>query len=80
MPTVPADPWEEFRTLPAMLTPEQVKLVLNLDSMKAVYTRKERGQIPGVLQISKRRWRVRKAVLLRSLSPQGHATTPDQES
>lgn len=66
------DPWHEFRDLPAMLDPEQVRQVLNLKTMVSVYRRKARGQIAGVVQISEKRWRVRKAILLRSLT-QGHA-------
>jgi hypothetical protein len=70
------DPWHEFRDLPALLTPKQVLAVLNLETMKAVYRRKENGSLPGVVQISRKRWRVRKAVLLRSLL-QGHAPSND---
>jgi len=73
------DPWNEFRDLPAMLVPTEVAAILRV-SVKTVYNRKAAGTLPGVVvDPSGQGFLVRKAVLLKSLLPQGRSSTPSNE-
>ena len=74
--TPTSDRWDDFAHLPALLTPAEVAQVLRIRSMKTLYTRKRRGQIPGVVPVGKRGWLVRKKDLLRSLQ-QGRAASSE---
>ena len=66
------DPWDEFRQLPPLLTVQEVATLLRV-TVKAVYSRKERGQLAGVISDGARGFLVRKSALLRSLLQQGRA-------
>lgn len=62
-----AERWDDFSNYPALLTAKEVGDILRIKSVKTVYTRMRRGQIPGVIKTGKRGLLVRKKDLLRFL-------------
>jgi hypothetical protein len=66
----------QLRDLPDLLTPTQVAAVLGY-KVDTVLSKKYRGELPGIIQINKRRWLMQKSELVRWLRQK---SAPSQES